>query len=188
MNPTTSLAAILLALTFSTLATNHKLNTSRDPYRGNLNEKDAHIALNGYAVTNPPGVCNGSWVKTHTGESKNKRVTLRLDYNQYPDGPYNITTLKVSVAVKKKKFGIWVNATADEIRVTGEFAGPRSPRDQSGNYGYSQPNPFNVNYSSPITHFTDYSATSLDCYSMSAATYTATAYFSGDGTSSTISW
>jgi|GEM_PF-4802236 len=132
--------------------------------------------------------CGSSWTKTKTETVKNRRVILHLNYTQTSGNGDNVTTLEASVAVKKRVLFFWVHTTADEIRLRGEFAGPRSPRDLNGNYGYVHPNPFDVNYSAPITHFTDHSLPSLDCFTMSRATYTATARFPNATATATIQW
>lgn len=170
---------------------------------GQLEQARAHEASIDVAAIAPPlpsvpvsasGIpashdCTASWDKQATGTANNKRITLVVHFQQGSSGPYNITTLDVGVTkVQRKVLGFWINTTADYIILSGQFGGPRSPRDQFGNYGYHLSNPFYINYSGHVRHFTDYSATSLDCYTMSAANYFAIAYFGGVGTSVTVSW
>ncbi|MEQ1638886.1 MAG: hypothetical protein ABL903_19680 [Methylococcales bacterium] len=129
------------------------------------------------------------WTKTELGQSNNKCVELRVHFLQESEGAYIKTTLEIGIVrLQKRRLFFWVNATADSIRLTGEFSGPRSPIDINGNSGYIQSNPFNINFSSTVKHFIDYSPASADHYSIDSAKYVITAYFSGTGTSATVAW
>ena len=145
---------------------------------GNFNENDA-------------AGCTISWNKTKTGTANNKRLELKVYFEQHPEGNYNVTTFTVGLnSLKKKVLGIWVNATANSISLHGEYSGPRSPLNINGGTGYLQSNPFDINYSSTagIIHYKDFSPISQPCYTMTSANYRMSAVFSGGGVSTTVSW
>jgi hypothetical protein len=130
------------------------------------------------------------WDRSSVGRSDNRIIELRVHCDQVADGPYLVTYLSIGiVSLKERKFLFWwPPATADRITLAGAFSGPRSPRDQSGGYGYIHPNPFEINYSSSIQHFIDYSPIGDPPYSMDHATYTVNAYFGNSVLSTTVSW
>lgn len=134
--------------------------------------------------------CSNNWTIKKMNQAFGKRLEIAVDFQQNFDGTYNKTTCTIGVVrlQRKNKWGFWVKATADSITIEGAFAGPRSPLDVNGNYGYLYPNPFLKNYSSEVIHFKDYSLPNLPCYSMTTAVYTISASFSGGGVTTTVQW
>lgn len=159
----------------------------------NLGNGYSYVGNNPVNRTDPTGECSGVnfWNRDKTNEGNKKRISMRVYFEQYDNhNGHMITTFDVGIlTLKKKVAGFWWNTTADYIRVSGQFSGPRSPVDQWGNSGYSRSNPFtNQLYSAPVRHFTDASPTYMSCFSMSSGIYTITAYFSGEPTSATVAW
>lgn len=151
---------------------------------------DSRLFVLGYFKTVATAACFNVWDKSNTGTSNNKRISLVVSFEQNPDGIFNKTTCTAGIGILKKKVvGIWFNATARSIRLRGAFSGPRSPYNNITNVsGYHKPNPFDINYSSPVNHYTDMYYQADPCYTMTSGTYIIDADFQGGGVSTTVSW
>jgi hypothetical protein len=143
----------------------------------------------GGTVIGTPATCD-HWYLSRTTTDGPRRVSLWLDFQQVPSGSNKMSTLDVGLSVQRRV--LWVfwrdDHSYDSARISGQFAGPRSPRRLNGSYGYFYANPFDIPYSGNIRHFEDYSPASGDCFRMERWNYTGSAAWGGKEITSTISW
>jgi hypothetical protein len=129
------------------------------------------------------------WDRTSIGTANNKRIKLHLHFEQQQTGVYMTTTLTVEVVyVQKWVLAWWQNTTADRIVLSGELVVRVLHATQVENLGYAYPNPFQINYSSGITHFTDVASARDPLFTMDRARYVVTAVFGTKTTSATLEW
>lgn len=144
--------------------------------------------------------CETIWDRSGEKYTLFRRLSFKVHFVQYAEGSYTRTSCVINKELLKERsgiafgWGLWFDAdkVVRYISLQGAFSAPHTPYLKSGGLGYKIPspsNPFDIYYSSPVEHFTDYSPLSTPCYTMTHGNYQMTANFIiGGGITATVAW